>query len=167
MGPLLTTRHIDAIERVQMRAARFVTNKYRNTSSVGNMLGTDHLTWRGGYGFLFRSKKKFRTTQEFEYLFSCRAKREKIFHTLTLGYMTKTLNQIIFFLHQNQNIFFKIQIQIQSTERDRPFNLKGGGGLWFFVSFRIFFPDNTRVRIFIFLSGKARIFFQNLTLGYM
>ena len=33
--------------------------------------------------------------------------------------------------------------------RDRPFNLKGGG-LWFFVSFRIFFSDNTRVRIFIF-----------------
>ena len=25
------------------------------------------------------------------------------------------------------------------------------GGLWFFVLFRIFFPDNTRVRIFIFL----------------
>jgi hypothetical protein len=37
--------------------------------------------------------------------------------------------------------------------RDRPFNLKGG--LWFFVLFRIFFSDNTRVRIFI------------LTLGYM
>ena len=33
---------------------------------------------------------------------------------------------------------------------DRPFNLKGGGGLWFFVSFRNFFSDNTRVRIFIF-----------------
>jgi hypothetical protein len=31
---------------------------------------------------------------------------------------------------------------------DRPFNLKGG--LWFFVSFRNFFSDNTRVRIFIF-----------------
>jgi UDP-N-acetylmuramyl pentapeptide synthase len=30
-----------------------------------------------------------------------------IFQNLTLGYMTKTLNQIIFFsLHQNQNIFF-------------------------------------------------------------
>ena len=29
------------------------------------------------------------------------------FHNLTLGYMTKTLNQInIFFLHQNQNIVF-------------------------------------------------------------
>jgi hypothetical protein len=44
MGPLLTTRHIDAIERVQRRAARFVTNKYRNTSSVGNML--QYLEWR-------------------------------------------------------------------------------------------------------------------------
>ena len=40
--------------------------------------------------------------------------------------------------------------------RDRPFNLKGG--LWFFVSLRIFFSGNTRVRI---------IFFQNLTLDYM
>jgi hypothetical protein len=35
---------IDAIERVQRRAARFATNKYRNTSSVGNML--QHLEWR-------------------------------------------------------------------------------------------------------------------------
>jgi hypothetical protein len=33
-----------------------------------------------------------------------------------------------------------------------------GGGLWFFVPFRIFFSDNTRVRIF---------FFKNLTVGYM
>ena len=32
------------------------------------------------------------------------------------------------------------------------------GGYGFFVSFRIFFSDNTRVRIF-FLSRKARIFF--------
>ena len=37
----------------------------------------------------------------------CRTKREIFFQNLTLGYMTKTLNQIIFlFLHQNQNIFF-------------------------------------------------------------
>jgi hypothetical protein len=27
------------------------------------------LTWRGGYGFLFRSEFFFRTTQELEYLF--------------------------------------------------------------------------------------------------
>ena len=40
--------------------------------------------------------------------------------------------------------------------RDQPFNLKGG--LWFFVSFRIFFSDNTIVRIFIFLSRKAQNF---------
>ena len=49
--------------------------------------------------------------------------------------------------------------------RDRPFNLKGG--LWFFVSFRNFFSDNTRVRILFLLSGEAQFFFQNLTLGYM
>ena len=35
---------IDNIEKVQRRAARFVTNKYRNISSVGNML--QHLEWR-------------------------------------------------------------------------------------------------------------------------
>jgi hypothetical protein len=43
--------------------------------------------------------------------------------------------------------------------RDRPFNLKGrgGGGGGGFASYRIFFSDNTRVRIFFF-------FVQNLTL---
>ena len=44
------------------------------------------------------------------------------------------------------------------SARERPFNLRGGGGLRFFVSFRNFFSDNTRVRIF---------FYQNLILGYM
>ena len=49
--------------------------------------------------------------------------------------------------------------------RDRPFNLKGGGGgLWFFVSFRNFFSDNTRVKIFIFLSHKAQIFFPEFNI---
>ena len=37
--------------------------------------------------------------------------------------------------------------------RDRPFNLQGG--LRFFVSFRNFFPDNTRVRIFIFFVAQS------------
>ena len=46
--------------------------------------------------------------------------------------------------------------------RDRPFNLKGGG-LWFFVSFRIF-PDNTRVRIFFFpRKVRIRLFFSSST----
>ena len=42
------------------------------------------------------------------------------------------------------------------------------GELWFFVSFRNFFSDNTRVRILIFFvaeSAKKKI--QNLILGYM
>ena len=46
--------------------------------------------------------------------------------------------------------------------RDQPFNLKVG--LWFFVSFRNFFSDNTRVRIFFILSGKARIFFPGFNI---
>jgi hypothetical protein len=40
--------------------------------------------------------------------------------------------------------------------------------LWFFVSFRIFLSDNTRVILFIFFCRAKRKFFsQNLTLGYM
>ena len=61
---------------------------------------------RGGYDLLFRSEFFFRTTQELEYLFFCRAKRNFFSQNSTLGYMTKTLNQIFFSLHQNQNIFF-------------------------------------------------------------
>ena len=49
----------------------------------------------GGYGFLFRSEIFFRTTQELEYFF-CRAMRGIFFQKITFGYMTKTLNQIIF-----------------------------------------------------------------------
>ena len=59
----------------------------------------------GGYGFLFRSEFFFRTIRELENLFFFVAQSVKFFSTL--GYMTITLNQIIFFfLHQNQNIFF-------------------------------------------------------------
>ena len=61
-------------------------------------------------GGFFRSEFFFPTTRELEYLFffGC-AKRKFFFQNLTLGnlgYMTKTLNLIIFFfLHQNQNLF--------------------------------------------------------------
>ena len=51
--------------------------------------------------------------------------------------------------------FFVVLFFFLHYMRDRPFNLKwggggwgGGGGLWFFASLRIFFSDNTRVRIF-------------------
>ena len=42
-----------------------------------------------------------------------------------------------------------------------------GGSYGFFVSFRNFFSDNTRIRIFFFCRAKRKFFFQNLTLGYM
>ena len=60
---------------------------------VLNILWTDHLTCRGegGYGFLFRS--------ELEYLI--------FFQNITLGYMTKTLNQIIFFPPPKSEYFFQ------------------------------------------------------------
>ena len=61
---------------------------------------------KGGYGFLLRSEFFFPTTRVRIYFFFCRAKREFFFQISTLRYMTKTLNQIFFFLHQNQNIFF-------------------------------------------------------------
>ena len=39
-----------------------------------------------------------------------------------------------------------------------------GGGVWFFVSFRMFFSDNTRVRIFFFFSRKERNLFPELNI---
>ena len=42
---------------------------------------------------------------------------------------------------------------IRLSIRDRPFNLKGG--LWFFVSFKIVYSNNTRVSIFIFLVAQS------------
>jgi hypothetical protein len=54
-----------------------------------------------------------------EYFFFGRAQRELFFQNSTLGYMTKTLNQIIlFFLHQNQNILLE-------KTHNPPFKLNG------------------------------------------
>ena len=48
----------------------------------------------------------YRTTQELEYFFFVTQSSKFFSQNLTLDYMTKTLNHIIFFfLHQNQNIF--------------------------------------------------------------
>ena len=61
-------------------------------------------------------------------------------------------------------VHFLLDCPRHTTLRDRPFNLQGE--VWFFVSFRIFFSDNTRVRIFIFLVAQStEIFFQKVTLG--
>ena len=62
----------------------------------------------------------------------CRAKRKFFFQNLILGYMTKTLNQIIFFsLHQNQNVFFSnignqnIFLEKETYPLPPPFKLNG------------------------------------------
>ena len=58
---------------------------------------------KGGLWFFV----SFRQHKSYNIIFFCRAKRKFFFPNLTLGYMTKILNHIIFFfLHQHQNIFF-------------------------------------------------------------
>ena len=66
--------------------------------------------------------------------------------------------------HGSHSVLVNIAFQCSITHhiRDRPFILNGG--LWFFVSFRIIYLDNTRVRIFIFLSRKARFFFPEFNI---
>jgi hypothetical protein len=44
---------------------------------------------------------------ELEYFFFCRAYREIFFQNSTLDYMTKTLNQIIFFPPPKSEYFFQ------------------------------------------------------------
>ena len=66
-------------------------------------------------------------------------------------------------MHVVEKINMVIGVHVMLV-RDRPFNLKGGGGgLCFFVPFR----TNTRVRILFFYRAKHEFFFQNLTAGYM
>ena len=56
---------------------------------------------------MFRSEFFFRTTRVRIFIFFVAQSANFFLQNLTLDYMTKTLNQIIFFfLHQNQNIFF-------------------------------------------------------------
>ena len=74
------------------------------------ILGTDHLTCRGGggggYGFLFRSEFFFRTTQELKFFLFCRAKRNFFSEFNIRLYDKNSESDFFFFLHQNQNIFF-------------------------------------------------------------
>jgi hypothetical protein len=62
-------------------------------------IGTDHLTWKEGGVWFFVSFRIFYSDNTRVRIF--------FYQNLTLGYVTKILNQIIFlFLHQNQNICF-------------------------------------------------------------
>ena len=97
------------------------------------LLGTDHLTCGVGYGFLFRSEIFFLwTTRELEYLFLLLCKVRIFFPEFNIRlYDEKTLNQIIFFFHQNQNIFFSnignqnIFLEKKHNPSPPPFKLNG------------------------------------------
>jgi hypothetical protein len=46
--------------------------------------------------------------------------------------------------------------------RDRPFNLQGGGGVWFFVSFRIFFRITRELEYLFFFVAQSAKFFSRI-----
>ena len=64
-------------------------------------------------GFCFVEKKIFGQHKNLNIYFVCRAKREIIFQNLTLGYMTKNVNQIIFFSSPKIRIFFSAALGIR------------------------------------------------------
>ena len=62
----------------------------------------------GGYSFLFRSEFFFRTIQELEYLFFLSRKAQIFFPEFNIRlYDKNSESDFVFFLHQNQNIFFR------------------------------------------------------------
>jgi hypothetical protein len=72
-----------------------------------NPSGTDRLTCRGGYGFLFRSEIIFRTTQELDFFYFGCAKRKFFSPEFNISlYDKNSESDYFFFLHQNQNIFY-------------------------------------------------------------
>ena len=65
------------------------------------------------------------------------------------------LNDIEF---KNINLLFTTQYKLFTYQvRDRPFNLKGG--LWFFVSFRIFFRTLRELKYLCFFVAQSANFF--------
>ena len=62
----------------------------------------------------------FRTTQELEYLFFLSRKAQFFFQNLTLGYMTKILNQIIFFPPPKSEYFFQQHWESEYFFRKKP-----------------------------------------------
>ena len=64
-------------------------------------------------GGLFRSEFCFRTTQVRIFIFFVAQSANFFFHILTIGYMTKTLNHIIFFSSTKIRIFFSATLGIK------------------------------------------------------
>ena len=85
-----------------------------NCLYIACKLRTDHLTWKGGgLWFFFSFRNFFSDNTRVRIFFFCRAKREICFQNLTLDYMTKTLNQIIFFSSTKIIIFISATLGIR------------------------------------------------------
>ena len=81
----------------------------------------------GGYGFLFRSKKNFRTTNELEYFFLLSRKARNFFPEFNIRFENSE-SDYFFFLHQNHNIFFSNignQNILLEKNHNPPFKLNG------------------------------------------
>ena len=61
---------------------------------------------RGGYGFLFRSKKKFLTTQELEYLFFLSCKARNFFPEYNIRLYDKNSESDYFFFPPPKSEYF-------------------------------------------------------------
>ena len=69
-------------------------------------LGTDHLTWRGGYSFLFRSEFFFRTTQELEFFFFFSSKARKFLPEFNIRLYDKTSESDYFLFPPPKSEYF-------------------------------------------------------------
>ena len=83
-----------------------------------NIVGDQPFNLKGGGGGGLWFIVSFRifisdNTRVIIFIFFCRAKREKNFQNLTLGYMAKTLNQIIIFFSTKIRIFFSASLGIR------------------------------------------------------
>ena len=100
----------------------FYCRRYLNISLSKVVLGTDHLTSKGGggaMGFFFVQKFLFGQHESQNINFFCRVKCEIFFQDLTLGYMTKTLNHIFFFPPRKSEYFFS-NIGNQNISLEKP-----------------------------------------------
>ena len=97
--------------------------------------------------------------------FFCHSKRNFFFQNSTLGHMTKTLNQIIiFFLHQNQNIFsatLGIRIFFQKKNITPPLQVK-----WSFPKKCLDLCTNMSLeQVVEFTTGIIQIFLDRQTIA--
>ena len=79
----------------------------------------------GVTGFLFRSKQFFRTTRVRILIFFVTQSANFFPQNSTLGYMTKTLNQIIFFPPPKSEYFFQQHWESEYFFRKETFKLNG------------------------------------------